>query len=106
MRIKRLLSFQSLSFTLGSAVIKSFINTFVYHLHEGKVFDEPTCRCHQNPFIGALGIQEPVDHELGLIFHHLRSAFHIGFQCLIKKIKLVKIAMSSYVLSGCYLHDS
>ena len=22
--------------------------------------DEPTCRCHQNPFIGALGIQEPV----------------------------------------------
>ena len=26
----------------------------------GKVFDEPTCRCHQNPFIGALGIQEPV----------------------------------------------
>ena len=23
-------------------------------------FDEPTWRCHQNPFIGALGIQEPV----------------------------------------------
>ena len=22
--------------------------------------DEPTWRCHQNPFIGALGIQEPV----------------------------------------------
>ena len=22
--------------------------------------DEPTLRCHQNPFIGALGIQEPV----------------------------------------------
>ena len=22
--------------------------------------DEPTCRCHQNPFIGALGIQQPV----------------------------------------------
>ena len=24
------------------------------------VTDEPTWRCHQNPFIGALGIQEPV----------------------------------------------
>ena len=22
--------------------------------------DEPTWRCHQNPFVGALGIQEPV----------------------------------------------
>ena len=22
--------------------------------------DEPTCRCHQNPFIGALRFQEPV----------------------------------------------
>ena len=22
--------------------------------------DEPTCRCHQNPFIGALGIHQPV----------------------------------------------
>ena len=22
-----------------------------------KIIDEPTCRCHQNPFIGALGIQ-------------------------------------------------
>ena len=22
--------------------------------------DEPTLRCHQNPFLGALGIQEPV----------------------------------------------
>ncbi len=22
--------------------------------------DEPTWRCHQNPFIGALGIQQPV----------------------------------------------
>ena len=22
--------------------------------------DEPTCRCHMNPFIGALGIIEPV----------------------------------------------
>ena len=22
--------------------------------------DEPTCRCHQNPFIGPLGIQQPV----------------------------------------------
>ena len=26
----------------------------------GGVTDEPTWRCHQNPFIGALGIQEPV----------------------------------------------
>jgi len=25
-----------------------------------KSSDEPTCRCHQNPFIGALGIQQPV----------------------------------------------
>ena len=25
-----------------------------------KRMDEPTCRCHQNPFIGALGIQQPV----------------------------------------------
>jgi hypothetical protein len=25
-----------------------------------KTKDEPTWRCHQNPFIGALGIQEPV----------------------------------------------
>ena len=25
-----------------------------------EVTDEPTWRCHQNPFIGALGIQEPV----------------------------------------------
>ena len=25
-----------------------------------KESDEPTCRCHQNPFIGALGIQQPV----------------------------------------------
>ena len=25
-----------------------------------KVVDEPTWRCQQNPFIGALGIQEPV----------------------------------------------
>ena len=25
-----------------------------------KRMDEPTCRCHQNPFIGALVIQEPV----------------------------------------------
>ena len=25
-----------------------------------RIADEPTWRCHQNPFIGALGIQEPV----------------------------------------------
>ena len=25
-----------------------------------KTKDEPTWRCHLNPFIGALGIQEPV----------------------------------------------
>jgi hypothetical protein len=25
-----------------------------------KLRDEPTWRCHQNPFIGDLGIQEPV----------------------------------------------
>ena len=25
-----------------------------------KIVDEPTWRCHQNPFIGDLGIQEPV----------------------------------------------
>jgi len=24
------------------------------------ILDEPTWRCHQNPFVGALGIQEPV----------------------------------------------
>jgi hypothetical protein len=30
-----------------------------YHFVNGPV-DEPTWRCHQNPFIGALGIQEPV----------------------------------------------
>ena len=27
---------------------------------EDEMSDEPTCRCHQNPFIGALGIQQPV----------------------------------------------
>ena len=27
---------------------------------ESEITDEPTWRCHQNPFIGALGIQEPV----------------------------------------------
>ena len=25
-----------------------------------EINDEPTWRCHQNPFVGALGIQEPV----------------------------------------------
>lgn len=27
---------------------------------EQEISNEPTWRCHQNPFIGALGIQEPV----------------------------------------------
>jgi len=27
---------------------------------EIRVTNEPTWRCHQNPFVGALGIQEPV----------------------------------------------
>ena len=27
---------------------------------ERETSGEPTSRCHQNPFIGALGIQEPV----------------------------------------------
>ena len=28
--------------------------------YDNESSDEPTCRCHQNPFIGALGIQQPV----------------------------------------------
>ena len=35
--------------------------------------DEPTCRCHQNPFIGALGIQEPV-----ILCHNLIIFIIIG----------------------------
>jgi hypothetical protein len=27
---------------------------------QGIVIDEPTLRCHHNPLVGALGIQEPV----------------------------------------------
>ena len=34
--------------------------THVVTLIDGLIHDEPTWRCHQNPFIGALGIQEPV----------------------------------------------
>ena len=29
-------------------------------LNPGAILDEPTWRCHQNPFVGALRIQEPV----------------------------------------------
>ena len=29
-------------------------------LYKDKTINEPTCRCQNNPLIGALGIQEPV----------------------------------------------
>ena len=42
--------------------------------------DEPTCRCHQNPFIGALVIQEPVIKILHLAFiRNYSRLIRIGF---------------------------
>jgi len=37
-----------------------FINIILQLYFINIIVDEPTWRCHQNPFIGALGIQEPV----------------------------------------------
>ena len=31
-----------------------------HSFNPGAILDEPTWRCHQNPFVGALRIQEPV----------------------------------------------
>ena len=44
---------------------KDFLMAFHLHIgsstvNPGAILDEPTWRCHQNPFVGALRIQEPV----------------------------------------------
>ena len=36
------------------------VNVGSYGKGQGIVIDEPTLRCHHNPLVGALGIQEPV----------------------------------------------
>jgi hypothetical protein len=38
------------------------VGSFLIKIREKnkKVIDEPTLRCHHNPLVGALGIQEPV----------------------------------------------
>ena len=47
----------------GSLKVETFLSDFYWHfLFMSHLFstNEPTWRCQQNPFIGALGIQEPV----------------------------------------------
>jgi hypothetical protein len=55
---------------LSVAFFMLFLNERIWHLRNNiinvgskvkdVVEDEPTWRCHHHPFIGALGIQEPV----------------------------------------------
>ena len=46
-------------------ILKSWIQQLVFHCHiillDYKIINEPTWRCHQNPFIGALGISSGKD---------------------------------------------
>jgi len=35
-------------------------NVGSYEREQGIVIDEPTLRCHHNPLVGTLGIQEPI----------------------------------------------